>query len=43
VHGIINSHGGIIAVVSNPGEGTRFDITLPLASAIIADAPAELS
>jgi PAS domain S-box-containing protein len=43
VHGIINSHGGTIAVVSNPGEGTRFDITLPLASAIIADAPAELS
>ena len=30
VHGIVASHGGAVAVASNPGLGTRFDIYLPL-------------
>jgi PAS domain S-box-containing protein len=29
-HGIISRHGGEIMVVSEPGEGTRFEIRLPL-------------
>lgn len=32
-YGIIQDHGGNINVESNPGEGTRFQITLPLATA----------
>ena len=31
VHGIIEQHGGTIAVESNVGEGTTFTISLPLA------------
>ena len=29
VHGIVNQHGGSIAVISRAGEGTRFDVYLP--------------
>ena len=33
VHGIVTNHGGTIRAASRPGEGTSFDITLPLAEA----------
>lgn len=32
IHGIVQQHGGEVTVRSVPGEGTRFDIFLPLAS-----------
>lgn len=35
---IVERHGGAIAVVDNPGGGTRFEVSLPAAA--VADAPA---
>lgn len=33
VHGIVTRHGGAITVASTPGEGTQFDVFLPVAEA----------
>ncbi|HEY5404738.1 MAG TPA: ATP-binding protein, partial [Pyrinomonadaceae bacterium] len=33
-HGIISRHGGEIYVVSDPGEGTRFEVRLPISDTI---------
>jgi signal transduction histidine kinase/ActR/RegA family two-component response regulator len=44
VHGIVASHGGAIAVTSQPGEGTAFHFYFPIATEaleVVADAPTE--
>ena len=40
VHGIVATHGGAIAVVSAPGQGSRFDLYFPLVAPPSAVAPA---
>ena len=42
VHGIIRSSGGDISVQSTPGEGTVFNVDLPLINHIEREAPAPL-
>lgn len=41
VYGIVNAHKGQIDVVSKPGEGTRFTVTLPVNAAETDNGPAE--
>jgi PAS domain S-box-containing protein len=38
-HGIVRDHGGSIALTSTPGQGTRFEITLPAVDQAPATAP----
>jgi CheY-like chemotaxis protein len=40
VYGIVESHGGFIAVDSGPGEGTRFTLDFPLSHAAAVNDPA---
>jgi signal transduction histidine kinase len=39
VHGIIKDHGGCVDVESSPGQGTRFDVILPLSRAAPPGSP----
>lgn len=41
VYGIVRQHGGHVSVQSVPGQGSRFDIYLPLAGSIESARPAE--
>ena len=43
VHGIVTEHGGTITVETQPGRGTRFVITLPLAEAVLDSRPGGVS
>lgn len=38
VHGIVSAHGGIIDVESEPGRGTRFEITFPCGESAAGEA-----
>ena len=43
VHGIVKAHRGVIDLHSQPGEGTRFDVYLPLAAAADAGDAVEVT
>jgi signal transduction histidine kinase len=43
VHGIVRNHGGTVRVTSTPGQGTTFDVWLPVATeALPAHAPSSV-